>query len=172
MRFILAIALMTCFYWTDAQDRKNEFRTEVQKAGLVEINQGTVKILKAGTVVIGKITIIQSLRTKIYLVDVISSHDSSGIYTTTYQFAPEENLPSFGIEMAIKFNAPILRIGPDDFTINALNSTYQGFSNASEDRTTIYTKGTMSTPSNTFSITVRSKQKLLATFSGIEGIYK
>src|SRR5450432_390549 len=69
-----------------------------------------------GNVKIGKI-IIQSTRTRIFYAGYKQTIDSLGIYTTHYLFAPLEKLPTFGIDITIKFDKPLLPFGMDYFMV-------------------------------------------------------
>ena len=162
-----------------ATGQNKQYNTRIDTAGKVTINSGTTIILKADSVFIGQIIIDQAVPTKVYFLGSITTQDSTGIYTTTFKFAPRNNTSTFDVNITINFDKPFIpwytteRLPPN--TINPLWTSYifdvrgdNGDSQASESWSKTYhflrVRGLVS--ADNIYIAVKSKEKLFATITG------
>ena len=162
MRLILSMIALFFFLGSNAQNKK--YNTHIDTAGSVEIKGGTTTILKADTVIIN-----QTIRTKVYYWESISEKDTSGLYTTSYLFAPRppNNPGVFLVNIRMRFNKPLL---PDHngmlFSIPDA-AVVQGQYGVDPDSSGLTLHGQIT--GNTLTIVVKSKMPLFATIYGVDG---
>lgn len=169
------------------------YKTKIEKANKVEINGGTVVIIKTDTVFLPQKPevlrnedvqtipqtpqITESGKTRIYLVAYSSIKDSVGIYNTKYTFAPQENNGFFAFNIVVHFDNAFLvtKNANRPFGRNISPSVHiegSGMSNISTGQdslnTTIGFKGTI-TSGDGVSLFVKSKEPLRASFYGVVG---
>jgi hypothetical protein len=141
-----------------------KYNTKIDKAKKVEIKGGVITITKADSVFIGQIIINQSVKTKIYLTKSIRTQDSSGIYQTSYTFAPYDNPGVYFIDIVLKFDKTFLPFRIRDFKIIGI---FQGSTWANDALNEIYLKGQVQAENCT--VIVNSKEPLFATIYGVDG---
>jgi hypothetical protein len=128
----------------------------------------TLKIYGNGKTVIGQL-IIQSARTLIFYRGYKQTVDSVGIYTTEYYFSPLEKLVTFGIDVTVSFDKPIIRNGPFGFEAGpAATGSFSGSTDMPNDSTVSFS-GAVNCKCGFAKLKVKSKAPLFATFSGIDG---
>ncbi|MBS1737902.1 MAG: hypothetical protein JSS98_15065 [Bacteroidetes bacterium] len=134
-------------------------------------NIKTVKTLNVygnSKVIIGKIEVNQTLKTKVYLIKSNQSKDSTGVWVSEYFFGNNEEVPLFNANVLLEFDKPVLSEQTRPGT--SFSITW----GLTEDKMQYYFKaGQINRPFEgniIFSFQIRSAEKITPVIKGVAGI--
>lgn len=108
--------------------------------------------------------------TKIFLTNFQQTLDSSGVYTTTYNFGYRSSRPTFDVNITMKFDNPLLPDGPIGFQYGPLGvGRYNGSGGLRNNNKYLFLQGQMTASGHHFYIKVKSKEKPHPVITGLDG---
>ena len=118
----------------------------------------------------GQIVVDKTHHTKIYLTGFEQTLDSTGVYTTTFNFGYRSSRPTFDVNITMKFDNPLLPDGPIGFQYGPLGvGRYNGSGGLRNNNKYLFLQGQMTTSGHHFYIKVKSKEKIHPVISGLDG---
>ena len=118
----------------------------------------------------GQIVIDKTNHTKIYLTGFAQTIEDSGVYTTTFTFGFRSSRPTFDVNIAMKFDNPIISDGPIGFQYGPVGvGRYAGSGGFRNNNTYLFLQGQMTTSGHHFFIKVKSKERPHPVITGLDG---
>ncbi len=118
----------------------------------------------------GQIITDKSHHTKIYLTGFEQTLDSTGVYTTTYNFGYRYSRPTFDVNISMKFDNPLLPDGPIGFQYGPVGvGRYNGSGGLRNNNKYLFLQGQMTASGHHFYIKVKSKEKIHPVINGLDG---
>jgi hypothetical protein len=172
LKFILpAICLLFAQISAICQSNNHTNNTTIKNAKNVDIKNSQVSIAKADSVIIHTT---MTAYPKVYLIGIVSTKDTQGIYTTLYRFATKEMFRTFVVDISLKFDKPFIPC-QGHFCLYAQgerspivsSETLQTELNI--NNTYLHVFGNPTSPVGILDIKIMSKEPPIATIDGIEG---
>lgn len=118
----------------------------------------------------GQIIIDRTDHTKIYLTGFSQIIDSSGIYSTTFTFGFRSSRPTFDVNIAMKFDNPLISNGPIGFQYGPVGvGRFSGSGGFRNNNNYLFLQGQMTASGHHFFIKVKSKEKPHPIITGLDG---
>ena len=118
----------------------------------------------------GQIVVDKTHHTKIYLTGFQQTLDSSGVYTTTFNFGYRSSRPTFDVNITMKFDNPLLPDGLIGFQYGPLGvGRYNGSGGLRNNNKYLFLQGQMTASGHHFYIKVKSKEKPHSVITGLDG---
>lgn len=118
----------------------------------------------------GQIVVDKTHHTKIYLTGFDQTLDTTGVYTTTFNFGYRSSRPTFDVNISMKFDNPLLPDGPIGFQYGPVGvGRYNGAGGLRNNNKYLFLQGQMTASGHHFYIKVKSKEKIHPVISGLDG---
>jgi hypothetical protein len=142
----------------------NIYNSKIDQATKVEIQDGTINIKHADTVVV-RFYIIDN-KEKVFLIAAEQNKDTSGVYTTKLYFRnPEKD--AFNIDITLVCDKPIL----DIYMWYENGGMFMGGANPNPKDQAYRFLGTVAAPGG-FLVIIKSNEPIVVTAKGVDGFLK